>query len=74
MSSDLRDLYQEVILDHNKRPRNFRALADANRQAEGYNPLCGDQVTVYARRRGRPHPGRRLRGRRAAPSRPPRRR
>ena len=46
--SDLRDLYQEVILDHNKRPRNFGALADA-RQANGHNPLCGDRVTVYVR-------------------------
>jgi hypothetical protein len=47
MSSDLRDLYQEMILDHGKRPRNFRALAKANRRAEGYNPLCGDRETVY---------------------------
>ncbi len=45
--SDLRELYQEVILDHNKSPRNFRKLEDANRMAEGYNPLCGDQITVY---------------------------
>ena len=45
--SDLRDLYQEVILDHNKRPRNFRLLESANRKAEGYNPLCGDKVQVY---------------------------
>lgn len=45
--SDLDQLYQEVILDHNKSPRNFRAIADADRKAEGYNPLCGDQVTVY---------------------------
>ncbi len=44
---DLRDLYQEVILDHNRRPRNFRRLEDANREADGYNPLCGDRVTVY---------------------------
>lgn len=47
MSSDLRDLYQEVILDHTKKPRNFRELASANRKAEGYNPLCGDRETVY---------------------------
>lgn len=46
---DLRALYQEVILDHYKRPRHFGALDDANRRAEGTNPLCGDQVTVYAR-------------------------
>ena len=44
---DLRDLYQEVILDHNRRPRNFHALADANHTAEGYNPLCGDRLTLY---------------------------
>jgi nitrogen fixation NifU-like protein len=47
MSSDLRDLYQEMILDHGKRPRNFRSLSAANRRAEGYNPLCGDRETVY---------------------------
>lgn len=41
------ELYQEVILDHNRRPRNFGALAGANRSAEGNNPLCGDRVTVY---------------------------
>ena len=45
--NDLRDLYQEVILDHNRRPRNFGALPHANRRAEGHNPLCGDRVTVY---------------------------
>lgn len=45
--SDLRDLYQEVILDHNRRPRNFRKQESANRKAQGYNPLCGDRVTVY---------------------------
>ena len=44
--SELRDLYQEMILDHGKRPRNFGALADANRRANGHNPLCGDKVTV----------------------------
>jgi nitrogen fixation protein NifU and related proteins len=47
VNEDLRDLYQEVIIDHSKRPRNFRALDARNRQAEGFNPLCGDQVTVY---------------------------
>lgn len=46
---DLRDLYQEVILDHSKRPRNFGELAGANRRAEGYNPLCGDRETVFIR-------------------------
>lgn len=45
--SDLRELYQEVILDHNKRPRNLRKLEGANRKAEGYNPLCGDKVVIY---------------------------
>src|SRR5262249_51489352 len=45
--SELRDLYQEVILDHSKRPRNFHSLPSANRKAEGYNPLCGDRETVY---------------------------
>ena len=47
MSSDLRDLYQEVILDHSKRPRNFRSMADPTRRADGYNPLCGDRETVF---------------------------
>ena len=50
--SDLSELYQEVILDHNKSPHNFRKLEDANRSADGYNPLCGDQVTVYVRLNG----------------------
>ena len=45
--SDLRDLYQEVILDHSKRPRNFRKLEEANRTAVGHNPLCGDKLVVY---------------------------
>jgi nitrogen fixation NifU-like protein len=47
--NDLRELYQEVILDHSRKPRNFRALEAANRQAEGHNPLCGDRATVYLR-------------------------
>jgi nitrogen fixation NifU-like protein len=46
---ELRELYQEVILDHSKRPRNFGELAGANRRAEGYNPLCGDRETVFVR-------------------------
>ena len=45
--SELSELYQQVILDHNKKPRNFKRLAAANRMAEGVNPLCGDQLTVY---------------------------
>jgi nitrogen fixation NifU-like protein len=49
ISDDLRSLYQEVILDHYKRPRNFGPLAGADHTAEGYNPLCGDQVKVSVR-------------------------
>jgi nitrogen fixation protein NifU and related proteins len=45
--SELRELYQQVILDHNRKPRNFRVLEGANRTAEGYNPLCGDQMKLY---------------------------
>ena len=45
--SELSELYQQVILDHNKKPRNFRKLETANYSAEGYNPLCGDHLTVY---------------------------
>ena len=48
MTADLDELYQQTILDHNRRPRNFRVL-DGARKAEGYNPLCGDRVTVYLR-------------------------
>ena len=44
---DLRELYQSIILDHNKKPRNFRKPERANREANGWNPLCGDKVTVY---------------------------
>ncbi len=47
--SDLRELYQEVIFDHNRQPRNFGRPSGANRQAHGYNPLCGDKVTIYLR-------------------------
>jgi nitrogen fixation NifU-like protein len=47
--NELRELYQEVILDHSKNPRHFREMAEANRQADGHNPLCGDRVTVYLR-------------------------
>ena len=50
--SDLRELYQEVILDHNKRPRNVRAIEPPSQKAEGYNPLCGDRITVYLRLNG----------------------
>jgi nitrogen fixation NifU-like protein len=47
--SDLSDLYQEVILDHNRRPRNWGALVDATRKADGYNPLCGDRLTLHVK-------------------------
>lgn len=45
--SDLRDLYQEVILDHNRRPRNFHRIEGADRTCEGFNPLCGDRLTLF---------------------------
>src|SRR5262245_47196644 len=48
MSSNLQELYQEMILDHNRRPRNFRVI-EGGRKSEGYNPLCGDRLTVYLR-------------------------
>lgn len=44
---DLHDLYQEVIVDHNRNPRNFFAMEEANAKAEGFNPLCGDRLTLY---------------------------
>jgi nitrogen fixation NifU-like protein len=50
--SALRELYQQVILDHNKSPRNFRSMADANRTVEAYNPLCGDHYTIYLKVEG----------------------
>ena len=49
---DLRELYQEVILDHSKRPRHFSEMAEASHQADGHNPLCGDRITVYLRVKG----------------------
>ncbi len=49
---DLRELYQEVILDHSKNPRNYRRLESANRTAEGFNPLCGDHFHLYLRMEG----------------------
>ena len=45
--TDLHELYQEVVMDHNRRPRNFRKLEDASRSMEGYNPLCGDRYILY---------------------------
>jgi len=50
--ADLNDLYQEVILDHNRRPRNFPVLEDASHSAEGFNPLCGDRLTLYLKLAG----------------------
>ena len=50
--SDLSDLYQEVILDHNRSPRNFRRMEGASHHAEGFNPLCGDRVTVFVQIEG----------------------
>ncbi len=47
MSMDLRELYQEIIIDHNRNPRNHHPMDDASTQANGYNPLCGDKLTVY---------------------------
>ena len=45
--NDLQDLYAEVVMDHNRRPRNFKKIEDADRAAEGFNPLCGDQISLY---------------------------
>jgi len=45
--SGLSDLYQEILLEHNSKPRNFRMVEEANQTSEGYNPLCGDQITLY---------------------------
>src|SRR3990167_9396782 len=47
VSLELRELYQELILEHSKKPRNFRALERANHTAEGFNPLCGDKIKLY---------------------------
>jgi nitrogen fixation NifU-like protein len=49
MLDQIRDLYQEVVFDHNRNPRNFRVMEDANRTIEGFNPLCGDRITLYAK-------------------------
>jgi nitrogen fixation NifU-like protein len=50
--SSLSELYQNVILEHNRSPRNYRVMDDADRKAEGHNPLCGDQLTVWVRMDG----------------------
>ena len=44
---DLQELYQEIVMDHNRRPRNFHVVEGANRHSQGFNPLCGDQTTIY---------------------------
>jgi nitrogen fixation NifU-like protein len=46
---DLKDLYRDVIVDHNRNPRNFREMPDADRRADGFNPLCGDKLTVFVK-------------------------
>jgi len=52
MLDQIRDLYQEVVFDHNRNPRNFRVIEDANRKIEGFNPLCGDKITLYVKVNG----------------------
>jgi nitrogen fixation NifU-like protein len=49
MLDQIRDLYQEVVFDHNRNPRNFRVMEDANRKIEGFNPLCGDRITLFVK-------------------------
>ena len=52
MLEHIRDLYQEVVFDHNRNPRNFRVMEDATRTIEGFNPLCGDRITLYIKQEG----------------------
>jgi len=52
MFEDLRDLYQEVIFDHNRNPRNFRVMENPDRQVDGFNPLCGDKLTLFLKLEG----------------------
>jgi nitrogen fixation NifU-like protein len=52
MLDHIRDLYQEVVFDHNRNPRNFRVMEDATRKIEGFNPLCGDRITLYVKVEG----------------------
>ena len=52
MSAELDELYQSIILDHNRRPKNFREMDDATAKADGMNPLCGDQLTVWIKLEG----------------------
>jgi nitrogen fixation NifU-like protein len=51
MLDQIRDLYQEVVFDHNRNPRNFRVMDDATRKIDGFNPLCGDRITLYLKLR-----------------------
>jgi nitrogen fixation NifU-like protein len=52
MNADLEELYQSIILDHNRRPQNYRAMPEASAHADGVNPMCGDQLTVWLRMNG----------------------
>lgn len=52
MLDQIRDLYQEVVFDHNRNPRNFRVMEDATRKIQGFNPLCGDRITLYVKLNG----------------------
>jgi nitrogen fixation NifU-like protein len=52
MNADLEELYQSIILDHNRRPQNYRLMPEASAHAEGVNPMCGDQLTVWLRMNG----------------------
>lgn len=52
MFDQIRDLYQEVVFDHNRNPRNFRVMDDATRKIDGFNPLCGDRITLYVKLNG----------------------
>jgi nitrogen fixation protein NifU and related proteins len=52
MFDQIRDLYQEVVFDHNRNPRNFRVMKDATRKIDGYNPLCGDRITLFVKIEG----------------------
>ena len=52
MLDQIRELYQEVVFDHNRNPRNFRVIEDADRRIEGFNPLCGDKITLFLKMNG----------------------
>jgi len=71
MDNALKELYQEVILDHSRHPRHYGVLDGASHKAEGYNPLCGDRVTVYLKLGESPTSGSRARAAPSARPRPP---